>query len=57
MLHRFNGSDGAYPSANLIMDSAGDLYGTTANGEHLTPTNLQFAPDAKGNGVRQSYTA
>jgi len=33
-LYRFSGapSDGANPTAELLLDSAGDLYGTTANG-------------------------
>ncbi len=28
----FNGSNGAYPAAGLIMDTSGNLYGTTAGG-------------------------
>jgi uncharacterized repeat protein (TIGR03803 family) len=32
VLHRFVGSDGAQPNANLILDSEGNLYGTTATG-------------------------
>jgi hypothetical protein len=32
-LHAFsNGADGGYPSAGLILDSVGNLYGTAANG-------------------------
>lgn len=32
VLHRFHGSDGADPDANLILDEQGNLYGTTALG-------------------------
>jgi len=49
VLHHFedNGNDGYYPSANLIFDAAGNLYGTTALGGtsqggtvfELTPAN------------------
>ncbi len=32
VLHTFGGSDGANPDSVLLLDSNGDLYGTTANG-------------------------
>ena len=36
VLHRFKGSDGAYPSSNLVLDAAGHLYGTTSAGGNAT---------------------
>ena len=32
VVHRFNGNDGAYPAAALILDKKGNLYGTTTVG-------------------------
>ncbi len=32
VLHSFSGSDGSTPNGNLVLDSAGNLYGTTAEG-------------------------
>jgi uncharacterized repeat protein (TIGR03803 family) len=36
VLHNFSGSDGTIPSAGLISDSLGNLYGTAAGGGDLT---------------------
>ncbi len=36
-LASFNGSNGAYPEAGLIMDSSGNFYGTTSVGADGTP--------------------
>jgi len=42
VLHNFTGSpgDGAFPSAALIADRAGNLYGTTANGGAFNSTSV-----------------
>ncbi|MGH7488752.1 MAG: choice-of-anchor tandem repeat GloVer-containing protein, partial [bacterium] len=32
VLHNFNGGDGSFPSGNLVLDDAGNLYGTTPLG-------------------------
>jgi uncharacterized repeat protein (TIGR03803 family) len=49
-LHRFTGGkDGAAPFANLIFDSAGNLYGTTCwGGAHGFGTVFRLAPNADG---------
>lgn len=46
VLHAFTGgTDGAYPSAGLVEDSAGDLYGTTAGGGvHNQGTIFELTP-------------
>jgi uncharacterized repeat protein (TIGR03803 family) len=36
VVHTFAGSDGAYPVGGLLLNSAGDLYGTTAHGGNLS---------------------
>jgi uncharacterized repeat protein (TIGR03803 family) len=50
VLHSFKGgADGAYPSANLIFDASGNLYGTTyAGGSNAEGTVFQLAPKADG---------
>jgi uncharacterized repeat protein (TIGR03803 family) len=46
VLHTFKGTDGANPYANLILDAAGNLYGTTAGG--TTTAGTVFKLDATG---------
>lgn len=44
VLHAFTGDDGALPTAGLIMDGAGNLYGTTSEGG-AEGTVFKLAPD------------
>lgn len=51
VLYRFtDGSDGANPFAGLIMDSSGNLYGTTqyGGGSHNDGTVFKLAPNGSG---------
>ena len=41
-IHTFNYSNGAYPQGNLIMDSAGNLYGTTLGGDNTYNGGIAF---------------
>jgi uncharacterized repeat protein (TIGR03803 family) len=50
-LHSFNenGNDGSYPSAGLIFDAAGKLYGTTTGGgAYQYGTVFELSPRAGG---------
>ena len=48
VLHRFNGADGAHPKAGLLIDSAGDLFGTASAGGSFGH-GVVFELDASGN--------
>ena len=50
VIHRFNGSDGANPQSTLILDSAGNLYGTTTGGPSNGPGTV-FALHPGKNGA------
>jgi len=45
VLHTFTGSDGGQPAADLILDKAGNLYGTTSGGYPADGTVFKLAPD------------
>ncbi len=48
VIHAFNGSDGAYPSASPILDAQGNLYGS-ADGEGYYPDLVyQLTPGSNG---------
>jgi uncharacterized repeat protein (TIGR03803 family) len=53
VLHRFKGTDGAYPVAGLTFDAAGNLYGTTSGGGpdllNQFGTVFELSPTASGN--------
>jgi uncharacterized repeat protein (TIGR03803 family) len=48
--HRFTGKDGENPAAGLVVDGAGNLYGTTlgGGGTHNCGTVFKLAPAANG---------
>jgi uncharacterized repeat protein (TIGR03803 family) len=50
VLHAFNGSDGAGPTGGVILDSAGNLYGTTSSdsANYGFGTVFELAPGAQG---------
>ena len=47
LLHEFSGAGDAFPRGSLIMDSAGNLYGTTS-GELQTGNVFELAPSSGG---------
>jgi uncharacterized repeat protein (TIGR03803 family) len=46
-----DGSDGAFPMAGLIFDSAGNLYGTTKTGGTVWGTVFELSPPSQGGGA------
>ena len=49
VVHSFNGKDGAFPRARLVLDGAGDLYGTTVDGgTYAYGTVFELMPRAGG---------
>jgi uncharacterized repeat protein (TIGR03803 family) len=50
VLHSFdlNGKDGLQPDGGLILDSAGNLYGTTVSGGAFWGTVFRLEPSARG---------
>jgi uncharacterized repeat protein (TIGR03803 family) len=50
-LHTFSGTaDGAYPSAGLVLDAAGDLYGTASRGGGVCACGVVFKLSPNSNG-------
>jgi uncharacterized repeat protein (TIGR03803 family) len=63
VLHKFCStqtcSDGTFPAAGLILDSAGNLYGDTSSGggSHNGGTVFRLKPGPTASGLRKSCTA
>jgi uncharacterized repeat protein (TIGR03803 family) len=51
ILHSFNVSDGAIPSAGLVLDAHGNLYGTTRSGGKPLDLGLVFQLSPAANGT------
>jgi uncharacterized repeat protein (TIGR03803 family) len=48
VIHSFNGSDGNLPTAPLVFDQEGNLYGTTSRGGTDNGTVFELTPSADG---------
>jgi uncharacterized repeat protein (TIGR03803 family) len=55
ILHYFDGEDGQNPSAGLILDPQGNLYGSTLNGAYGFGTIFKLSPEGKET-VLHSFT-
>jgi uncharacterized repeat protein (TIGR03803 family) len=54
LLHKFSGPDGAYPYGGVVLDPAGNLYGTTSNGgadPGYAGTVFKLTPGAKNKWI------
>lgn len=50
LIHSFNGEDGAHPQSAVVIDAAGNLFGTAlCGGLHPEAQSNQLAPDCGGN--------
>lgn len=49
-LHMFQGSDGSYPNAGLVLDEAGNLYGAAASGGDTGDNGTVFQLTQSGGG-------
>jgi uncharacterized repeat protein (TIGR03803 family) len=57
VLHNFNEKDGSNPQASLLMDAAGNLYGTAGNGgEQNFGVVFELSPDSGGYHYRALYS-
>lgn len=59
VIHSFNGSDGDSPTAPLVFDQEGNLYGTTSRGGTDYGTVFELTPNADGSwseSVLHSFT-
>jgi uncharacterized repeat protein (TIGR03803 family) len=48
VLHSFDGADGSYPDSALLMDGAGNLFGTTVSGSRSAGTVFQLVRPGLG---------
>jgi len=51
IIHQFHGTDGAVPLADVVLDTAGDLYGTTFGGGKHFGVVFQLVPQPDGSWI------